>query len=608
MDSSKNSVRYKSKSHLPVQQSSTSSHPMPMSGKTDRTELRPQLSPWNLYLSQNGQDYNAAQMEAPPKPAHYTNPYHTTPQLNDFQCSRNLYDKSSSRFRMGHNDEMPKHDATPIDTSHPLDSNSHCIACTTPQSQAFELSHLMSTAFHLQPSLHEHSQVHGREGAHQSPESYQGTSLWKPVWEEIPGPLEPMQLGPIMTSQTEHFEPLVTSLTNVPSMKTLQNKFRINKPEASTRKTRSHPKKKGTNPDRTSKRPPIAGTKLRFSSRDEAAKAMSNESWDSPYNDPTLPTSEHEHRIHVERLFVALSNIHDVNDRHNASFETRWRQTNTDDSPRYSYYGEEAMEKVCWDLVDKAILLHKEGPHFLGIYDSRFWAGITQKTRKLTFSQRIDYISEVLKKQKSRCDEVMKGNYALVLLDPVEALKSSEQNKENNHDRSVKYKIGKEAQQKKKAAEAAKNPEPIQIHPLANTTGKTLSTANIIQPRMPNDEQEDEPLAPKGTFLSSNADPPPSQHNDDSRLDEFGHWSTNGEHPQILEARDQLNNTTTESFISPSNRRYHNHGDSFLEFDNGILTETLASPSKIVAGRKRQREVEDKDSEQLPQSRHPRLE
>jgi hypothetical protein len=63
---------------------------------------------------------------------------------------------------------------------------------------------------------------------------------------------------------------------------------------------------------------------------------------------------------------------------------------------------------VCWKLLDLAESVQARGPVALSVYDPSA-LGEINKSRDLTFGQRMKWVCVYLRRSKSSCDKLMKG-------------------------------------------------------------------------------------------------------------------------------------------------------------------------------------------------------
>jgi len=83
---------------------------------------------------------------------------------------------------------------------------------------------------------------------------------------------------------------------------------------------------------------------LSFSNRNDAVKAVQHSAatWSCPNPDPTIPTSDEERQEYVRGLLAAMMNREGC-----GNIGRKGKRWQVD----MNHYSEEAMEKVCWDIL-----------------------------------------------------------------------------------------------------------------------------------------------------------------------------------------------------------------------------------------------------------------
>lgn len=89
---------------------------------------------------------------------------------------------------------------------------------------------------------------------------------------------------------------------------------------------------------------------LSFSNRNDAVQAVQDSvtTWSCPSPDPTVPTSDEERQEYVRGLLAAMMNREGCGNMGRKG--KRWQVDR-------NHYSEEAMEKVCWDILVRAFVL-----------------------------------------------------------------------------------------------------------------------------------------------------------------------------------------------------------------------------------------------------------
>ncbi|KAF2623115.1 hypothetical protein BU25DRAFT_305732, partial [Macroventuria anomochaeta] len=188
---------------------------------------------------------------------------------------------------------------------------------------------------------------------------------------------------------------------------------------------------------------PEPSRQLVFTSLAQAETAASSlpfkHSW-TPRPDFSIPTTQAEQVFWIAELLDAMEDISACNeDTNQSSFRKRW----ITGPGNAAYYHPEAMEAVCWKLVNLTISLHTRGTSSLQIYDPNALAS-TKMDKELTFEQRMEAICGLLRFSKTRCDKLMKGEFfAMTVAAPRQKLKDGVINKDANARRQGYIKIGR---------------------------------------------------------------------------------------------------------------------------------------------------------------------
>ncbi|KAF1930486.1 uncharacterized protein M421DRAFT_58385, partial [Didymella exigua CBS 183.55] len=153
--------------------------------------------------------------------------------------------------------------------------------------------------------------------------------------------------------------------------------------------------------------PPVQLAGLTFDSLEDAEAAMSSRNiendWEPPSRDRTAPSTRRQRAKYALQLFQAFQDCSECKDNKNGnSYVKRWK-----DGPG-SYYNAQAMEKVCWHMLDIAERLHTHGPQSTFMYCEEALKKL-KGSRDMTFEQRIHHVCAMLKYSKFLCDQLMKG-------------------------------------------------------------------------------------------------------------------------------------------------------------------------------------------------------
>ncbi|KAF2844624.1 hypothetical protein T440DRAFT_374288, partial [Plenodomus tracheiphilus IPT5] len=128
--------------------------------------------------------------------------------------------------------------------------------------------------------------------------------------------------------------------------------------------------------------------------------------YSAPKDDETIPSTDEERGRWVLRLLVAMKNRHAILDKKTKA-NKRWALPEDGKEPK-TFYGEDEMERVCWEIVHTAEMLHRYGPQILTIFDHNTYEELNRDSA-LTFEERMEYIIKMLCFFKAKCDSFMKG-------------------------------------------------------------------------------------------------------------------------------------------------------------------------------------------------------
>ncbi|KAH7066310.1 hypothetical protein BKA63DRAFT_396274, partial [Paraphoma chrysanthemicola] len=163
--------------------------------------------------------------------------------------------------------------------------------------------------------------------------------------------------------------------------------------------------------------------------------------WKAPANDKTMPTSQADREKYVRQIlaaFVDISECHDATT--TESFQDRWASLSEGRSP----YTTNMIEVVCWTMLDMAIALHERGPVVLRVFDDSKLKN-AQKSRNLTFAQRIGFICDLLRLTKSRCETLLDyDDLDMTVAAPAQMISMAKTNKKQNIKRQIVLMNGRE--------------------------------------------------------------------------------------------------------------------------------------------------------------------
>ncbi|KAF9690709.1 hypothetical protein EKO04_011441 [Ascochyta lentis] len=177
--------------------------------------------------------------------------------------------------------------------------------------------------------------------------------------------------------------------------------------------------------------------------------------WNPTVDNSAIPETDEDQRPYVKILKEAMMDTSQAKDSvgSNTPFTKRWSAAALAKNgfPRSTT----EMEATCWDLVEMAVKLHKDGPGFLKVHDQRLQNKL-EAEQDLTFEQRIDTMVTVMLLSKARVDKLLKHeNLGSFVGHPMDILKSTKGNRAHNIKRKDQNQKGKLAQEKEKELAAA---------------------------------------------------------------------------------------------------------------------------------------------------------
>jgi hypothetical protein len=178
--------------------------------------------------------------------------------------------------------------------------------------------------------------------------------------------------------------------------------------------------------------------------RDEALKTFKvrveelGYHWQHPTLDASIPQTNAERETVFYQLLGAMKDIYVGRDIGSNAFNSRWA------AHAPNNYAEEELEIACWDIINFAEKLHRQGSDTLSIRDPHS-LHIVKASSHLTFEQRIRVIGTIAREWKARIDGMIKGDkLETTVAAPIEALQSAHTNKSANDDRALKLKFATE--------------------------------------------------------------------------------------------------------------------------------------------------------------------
>lgn len=185
---------------------------------------------------------------------------------------------------------------------------------------------------------------------------------------------------------------------------------------------------------------------LLFTSLEEAVAAIPLPTWQCPANDNTIPSTDEARQEWVTKLLNAMNNVKDVNDKQGLVFKKHWFDSSRGTSDFYSVIDKEI---ICWDILDLAERLHRQGPHVLNSFDPTFWVQAA-KTRGWTFQKRIQSIVDLLMYSKSRCEKLLGGaGLQPVVTNPIGLKSATKGNLKQNRKRQALLEAGRAAKRQR---------------------------------------------------------------------------------------------------------------------------------------------------------------
>ncbi|KAJ4299832.1 hypothetical protein N0V90_005078 [Kalmusia sp. IMI 367209] len=178
-----------------------------------------------------------------------------------------------------------------------------------------------------------------------------------------------------------------------------------------------------------------------------AVESNPGPAWRCPPNDTSIPETPEQKQAWVKKLVAAFLNVEGIKDKAGGSvLEKRWTRTTTAEGRRLlpgEFYGLQKIEVVCWDIVETAIKIHKQGVSWLKNFDPEV-LNKAEKESKLTFEKRLNALVDTFRYYKSRCDKMMKYESNIItILTPGAKEKSAKSNREANDRRIVHLRNGK---------------------------------------------------------------------------------------------------------------------------------------------------------------------
>ncbi|KAH7092501.1 hypothetical protein FB567DRAFT_588775 [Paraphoma chrysanthemicola] len=130
--------------------------------------------------------------------------------------------------------------------------------------------------------------------------------------------------------------------------------------------------------------------------------------WCAPCPDASIPTTDVERQGWVSKLVNAINNRMNVFDAPSLTFNKRWISDT-------SYYCPASKEIEAWNVLSLAELLSTTGKTALLSFDP-IACKHAAKTRSWTFSERMERIIELLTCSKARCEKLLAGLGAQMLV------------------------------------------------------------------------------------------------------------------------------------------------------------------------------------------------
>ncbi|KAL6702745.1 hypothetical protein ACN47E_000979 [Coniothyrium glycines] len=190
--------------------------------------------------------------------------------------------------------------------------------------------------------------------------------------------------------------------------------------------------------------PPLKSSGLIFDSYNEAFGNVKGPAWLSPAGDNTIPHTSLEQQAYVKHLLNAMTDLSAINDKTDSKvLEKRWLGLNNGARLSNSFYGRQALERLCWTVVGRCYILHTQGPGALHYFEP----SVLERSFKwahLTYQERIDFFVRTYRGYKARIDSaLLAGSIDKNLLIPGEMLTSAEYNRVANDRRQEFFAIGR---------------------------------------------------------------------------------------------------------------------------------------------------------------------
>jgi len=222
--------------------------------------------------------------------------------------------------------------------------------------------------------------------------------------------------------------------------------------------------------------PPLNSFGLYFTEVTEAHQKARRLDW-PPREDESLPETKEERIAVVRKLFTAIQDTSDIQDKLSSPMlKKRWLAENVGESgeDRVGNAGETkpkqkiatntvykpwVKERLCWDILVSSAIAHamtganmnketaeriyREGAGFVSILDP-VMIDRCEKSRNLTFEERISKLVGVLKSYKSRVDKLLRGGCVEeYVLCPDTLLQISSSNRQQNDERQKDLTAGR---------------------------------------------------------------------------------------------------------------------------------------------------------------------
>ncbi|KAI4650675.1 hypothetical protein J4E93_003032 [Alternaria ventricosa] len=247
---------------------------------------------------------------------------------------------------------------------------------------------------------------------------------------------------------------------------------------------------------------PLNSFGLYFTEVTEARQKARGLDW-PPRKDETLPNTKEERIAVVRKLFTAIQDTSDIQDKMSSPMlKKRWLAESVEESgeDRVGNAGETkpkqniatntvykpwVKERLCWDILVSFAIAHaitganmnketteriyREGAGFVSILDP-VMIDRCEKSRNLTFEERISKLVGVLKSYKSRVDKLLRGGCVEeYVLCPDTLLQISSSNRQQNDERQKDLTAGRKREDRLVKKPGKKKPlrrSPIRHHEL----------------------------------------------------------------------------------------------------------------------------------------------